>query len=387
MEETFVTKEQLVYLLSKFGEGKNSLNSILEVTLNALMHCERRLFLENSSSNKGNGYRDLSVLGYGRSLELKVPRDRLGAFKPLILMLYRNDDERRREAIYELYSKGLTTRDISDVMDKLYGDHYSKSKISRISQSFYSELELWRNRPLDSSYKALYIDGTYVKIQRNGKYENECFYIVLGLTSDNRREILSIVNFPTESTTNWECVFDNLRERGVEHVGIIVSDNLKGIDSGIAKKFPSSAHQKCCVHLMRQLMGQVRRSDRAAIAKDLKYVLDIANPSHDIDNALARFEALKRQWSSSYKSLSKTLEKIDILPYLTYLNYDFRIRNMLYTTNWIERFNRILKRTLKIRGAMPNEESVLSLMTSVAIDTTEGTYKYPIYSFNFEDKL
>lgn len=54
---------------------------------------------------------------------------------------------------------------------------------------------------------------------------------------------------------------------------------------------------------------------------------------------------------------------------------------MIYTTNWIERLNRNYKRTLNMRGAMPSSDSVLFLLGSVALQTTETTYARPIAIF------
>ena len=73
--------------------------------------------------------------------------------------------------------------------------------------------------------------------------------------------------------------------------------------------------------------------------------------------------------------------------YTTYINFDFRIRRMIYTTNWIERLNRDYRRVLKIRGAMPNVESVLTLLSKVSIDKENNLFKYPINNFKFESKL
>ena len=137
---------------------------------------ERSDYLKQSSSNKGNGYRQGSVFGYGHQIELKIPRDRLSEFTPVILALFREQESYLKEVSFQLYSKGLTTRDISDVMDTIYGKHYSKSSISNISQSFYEQMQAWRDRDLDSHYLVVYIDALFTKVKRAGKYQTECFY-------------------------------------------------------------------------------------------------------------------------------------------------------------------------------------------------------------------
>jgi len=244
----------------------------------------------------------------------------------------------------------------------------------------------WRNRDLDEHYLALYIDGLHTKLKRDNKYENECFYIILGLREDYTREIVAIVNFPQESATAWEYIFDEIKNRGVKSVGLIVSDSLSAIDKSISNKF-KTAHQKCTVHLTRNLMSRVRSSDKKEIALDLKKILDVDNPQHTTAKAIEYFSDFKNKWRKKYSSFGSYLDGLQIEPYLTFLNYDVKIRRMIYTTNWIERFNKSARRTLKIRGAFPNEESVLALITSVAIELGDNHYKYPIYNFKDEAKL
>lgn len=381
-----LTKKQTEAVLSKFISQENGLNTVLEMVLNSLMLSERSVFLSNSSNNKGNGYRYASAFGHGHQLELKIPRDRLSQFTPTILALFKEQESYLKEVSFKLYTKGLTTRDISDVMETIYGSSYSKSKISDISQSFYDQMTAWRNRDLDEHYLALYIDGLHTKLKRDNKYENECFYIILGLREDYTREIVAIVNFPQESATAWEYIFDEIKNRGVKSVGLIVSDSLSAIDKSISNKF-KTAHQKCTVHLTRNLMSRVRSSDKKEIALDFKKILDVDNPQHTTAKAIEYFSDFKNKWRKKYSSFGSYLDGLQIEPYLTFLNYDVKIRRMIYTTNWIERFNKSARRTLKIRGAFPNEESVLALITSVAIELGDNHYKYPIYNFKEEVKL
>lgn len=382
-----LTKKQTEEVLSNFLEKKNGLNEVLQMMLNSMMQCERKEFLIESEGNKGNGYRQSSVFGYGHQIELRVPRDRQSDFMPTILALFREQETYLKEVSFQMYSKGLTTRDISEVMETIYGTHYSKSKISNISQGFYQQMEAWRNRELEEHYLAFYIDGLQVNLKRDGKYRNECFYIILGLKEDYTREIISIVNFPTESAQGWRLIFEEIKDRGVRSIGIVVSDGLSGMASAIAEKFSGTAHQRCIVHLQRNLSTFVRREDKKELAEDVRQLLNPDDPKYTKEKALAGVVDFAKKWEFRNKSLSKYIEKLEWESFFTYLDYSVQIRRMLYSTNWIERFNRSCRRTLKVRGAFPNEESVLALITGVALDKTDKTYKYPIYNFKFEPKL
>jgi len=355
--------------------------------LNAMMYIERDEHLKGIEKNKCNGYRSGNVFGYGSQIELRIPRDRQSTFMPTILALFRDQESYLKEVSFQMYSKGLTTRDISEVMETIYGKHYSKSTISNISQSFYEQMESWRNRDLDKHYLAFYIDGLQVKLRRDSKYENECFYIILGLKEDYSREIIAIVNFPTESAQGWKQIFYNLKDRGVESVGLFISDGLSGIESAISEIFNKTPHQKCIVHLQRNLQTYVRTEDKKELAEDFREVLSPDNENYTKTQALSNLMNFGEKWGKKYKSLGRYIREFEWQPYFTYLDYSVKIRRMIYTTNWIERFNKSCRRTLKIRGAFPNEESVLALITSVAIDKSGKTYNYPIYNFKFEPKL
>ena len=379
-----LTKKQTEQVLSKFLEAENGLNTVLQMMLNAMMYSERSDFLTTVESNKANGFRLGKVFGFGSQLELLIPRDRQSQFIPTILALFRDQEHYLKEVSFKMYSKGLTTGDVSEVMETIYGSHYGKSTISNITQSFYSQMESWRNRDLDKRYLALFIDGLHVKLKRDSKYKTECFYIILGLKEDYTREVIAIVNFPTESAQGWLQIVQDLQQRGLSKVDLIVSDGLTGLDNAISQVFNQADHQKCIVHLQRNLKAYVDRDDRKELAEDIREILSPDDADYTVDMALNAVVDLTDKWSEKYPALGKHIAKMEWQPYFTFLNYDTRIRRMIYTTNWIERFNKSVRRTLKVRGAFPNEESVLALITSTAIDKGKKRYSYPIHNFKFE---
>ena len=111
------------------------------------------------------------------------------------------------------------------------------------------------------------------------------------------------------------------------------------------------------------------------------------DPFNNWEQVEKGIQDMSKKWELKYKNLSRYMNNMDWSPYFVYLNYSVKIRRMIYTTNWIERFNKSCRRTLKVRGAFPSEESVLALLTSVAKDKGEKKYKYPIYLFKEEEKL
>ena len=379
-----LNKNQVLKLIETYIL-KNDPNELFEHMLNTLMKSERSAFLEENPdpNNKGNGYRSLKRLGIHSKLKLLIPRDRLSLFKPLILGIVNNQDEKMRELTYQLYGKGLTTRQIGKVIEHVYGQHYSKSTISRINEKFHHNIEKWLNRKLDTTYPMIMIDALHIKVKRD-TVATEAFYIVLGLKKDFTREILAVFNSPTESAAGWEEVLTKLKERGVKKAGLFVSDDLTGLDASINKVFPESDHQKCILHLKRNLANKLRKNYRATFLNTLSDVFDPEARYTSVRNAVERFKRILRAQSDIYPSLLYTLERDDLELYFTYLKYDKTIRRMIYTTNWIERFNKSVRRTTKIRDSLPSPHSALMLIGYVAMETETERYGFSkFFRFDF----
>ncbi len=214
-----LTKKQLAEVIKSELKSDNGLNEIFKLTLECLMLLEREEQISTVSNNKCNGYRSKKSVGFGSGFELSIPRDRLGVFKPYVLELMKQDENRIKETCFELYSKGLTTKDVSSVIEKLYGKTYCESSISNITKGYYSQMEEWRQRPLESNWIAIYIDALFVKVRRD-TVQSEAFYVLLGLKEDFTREVLGIYNYPTESASNWIEICEDIRERGVKQESI-----------------------------------------------------------------------------------------------------------------------------------------------------------------------
>ena len=381
-----LTKVQLQASLSKLLEKENGLTRVLEMTLNGLMHSERTNYLNKSTSNKGNGYRKAFAVGMGKQIELRIPRDRLGLFQPMVLALIRDQKQQLEDLSFELYGNGLTTSQIGSVMKKIYGKYYSKSAISNITSTFYNQMQSWRQRPLEAHYLAVFIDAIHLKVRR-GTVSSEAFYVLLGVKEDYTREVIGIVNIPSESASGWKEVLQTIKDRGVKKIGLIISDNLTGLDNVIPLTFKDTAHQKCVVHLKRSILNKVAAKHKEEVATDLREVFDLDLANDTITKAFNRLDAFSEKWRKSYKHIGNLAYNEMNELYFTYTKYHPKIRRMIYTTNWVERLNKEFRRTFKIRNSMPNFESALTLLSKVAMDKEDGYFRYPIYNFKFDKKL
>lgn len=386
--ELKLSKKQLQLVINDHMDRDHGLNELFTMMINGLMISERQAFLKEESidGNKGNGYRRATRSGIGSKLELQIPRDRLGVFQPVILGLLNQQEEKVKDLCFELYGKGLTTRQIEDVVSKMYGSSYSKSSISRITTDFSEMVNAWLERKLDRYYPVVYIDAIHLKIRRD-TVATEAFYVLLGLKDDYTREVLGIINIPQESASGWEEVLKSIRARGVGEVGLFVFDDLTGLDTVIGKVFAHSMQQKCTIHFQRNLSKHVRRSEKESFCQELKEVFNPDLVDQRVETAVARLKKMLGSWTKKYPKLNHTINRNDLETVFTHLNFDYRIRRMIYTTNWIERLNKSFRRTLKMRNALPSSQAAITLMGYVAIEMEEGTYSYPITNFKFDQNF
>lgn len=331
-----LTKEQLSSVISKQAERENGLQDLMEIMLESMMLSERREYLNGYPSNKGNGFRRGRSYGHGRVLEFRIPRDRYGNFHPKILALLRDQENECERLAGSLYCRGMTQSQVGEVFGEIYGEQYSKASISRMIEYLREDVGKWLNRSLESYYPVVFIDAIHIKIHRKRSVEKEAFYVALGVKEDKSREVLGIFNRPTESATGWEEMLSELKFRGLNRIGLLVADGLTGLCSALSLVYPSTPLQPCVTHLKRNMLNRVRHGDKQELSQDLACVFRVGQPDYSREQAWMRWEGL--------------------------------CQSMIYTTNWIERLNKDFRRVLKMRGAMPNEESVLVLMGKTAMD-------------------
>ena len=363
-----LTKVQLSELMCKHSQRENGLQDLLEIMLESMMMSERSEFLRENPTNKGNGYRPGHTYGHGRKLEFRIPRDRYGNFHPQILAILRNQEEECDRLAGVLYTKGLTQEQVSEVFGEIYGEHYSKSSISRMVESVRSQVGDWLSRGLEEYYPVVFVDCVHIKVHRRRSVSSEAFYVALAVTDEGRREVLGIYNIPVESATGWGEIFDDLKERGIGRIGLMVADGIKGLDTVVGEKFPGTPLQRCVTHLKRNLLAKVHHGDKAALAADLRDVFRTGQQDYTIDQAWRKWQQMCDRWGKGYRPFKTLRDNADYKAYMLYLNYHHDIQSMIYTTNWIERLNRDFRRVTRMRTAMPNEESVLTLMGSVAME-------------------
>jgi transposase-like protein len=256
-----------------------------------------------------------------------------------------------------------------------------------MNQEFIEEVEQWRNRLLQKHYPILVIDALHSNIRRDHSVEMEATYTIIAVQEDMSRDIIAVEHIPTESSSGWAEVLQKLKDRGVQSTGLIIADGLPGLETSISKVFPMAKFQKCVVHFKRNILRKVRSKHKEEIAADLKEIFNVTDPNFTYEDAKNHFKLFESKWSSSYRFIKNLTNSIVSEYYFTFLKFDYRIRSMIYTTNWVENLNKQYRKVLKIRNSMPTEESVLLIIGKVAMDKVHKYRNYPIYKFKFDKYL
>lgn len=380
MEKLNFTQGQITQILSEFAKEDNGINQVMQISLEALMKSERELYNE-TNKDVSNGYRRVNALGHNKELKLQVPRSRKGNFYPVLLGVLRNQEEEYRKVAFSLYGAGLTTAQVGDIFEDIYGKSYSTSHVSRLFNYAREEVKEWLDRALLPYYPIVYIDATFIYTRRGESVSKEAYYTILGVRPDRTREVLAIVNFPTESSMGWKSIFEQIKSRGVERIDLFVSDGLNGVESAIAEYFSDAQVQLCSVHLQRNVLKHIKPKDKTEVIEDLKEVFQTGIKEDSISKGWERWLKFLDKHQKKYTAL-KHMREERYRQYFTFLQYDYRARSMLYTTNWVERLNRDYKRTTRMRGALPNSEATILLMGYVAM--TRKAYNRKIPKINYE---
>lgn len=341
----------------------------LETAINQLLKHELTAFLDYEpydrkgvhSGNSRNGFYDRSFKTEYGELQLRIPRDRNGEFQQQTVARYKRSNDTLEQFVIHLYEKGITTDEIANLMEKMYGHHYSKQTVSNLTQLVSEDVQAFHERKLDERYACIYLDATHIPIRRQ-TVEKEAVYIAIGITEDGTKEVLDFTITPTESAHVWEELIQRLRERGVKNVLLFISDGLTGMTDAIQRVYPKARHQVCCVHVSRNISSKVRVKDRAAILDDFKAVYQ-AKDREEAVNALEHFE---RKWEKTYPRVIEAVVNNDQM--LTFYDFPESIRQSIYSTNLIEAFNKEIKRYVKRKEQFPNEDALERFLVTRFLD-------------------
>lgn len=381
-----LTHSQISEIISNYTSSSEGFVTLQSLIMNSLMYHERELFVSENAHEQCNGFRFRRWYSHGFEFSLRIPRSRSGNFYPILLGLIRSESEERAKLFNLLYTKGLTTEQIGEISNCVYGRSYSKQQVSHLAGSCREDVERWLCRSLSSHYLAVYIDATFISTRRDRQVSKEAYYTILGVLEDGSREVLTVVNHPTEGALCWKDELEALKQRGVEQIDLVVSDALQGIENAVCAAFPGAAHQFCVAHVKRQILSGASHKDKPVMAQQLSEVFQLENNEMNSLQGYEQFITFVEKWERKYPALRKYKAERNSA-YFTYMDFPAQVQRCVYTTNWIERLNRKYRRTIQMRTSMPSEKSVIFLLAAVAMEETKKTYERRIYQFkNWKDK-
>ena len=360
------------YNIETAEDIQEALKDLLGGTLKSMMEAEMDEHLgyesyeRSNNPNYRNGTKTKTVRGNFGEIELAVPQDRDSTFEPKIVKKRQKDISDIDQKIISMYVRGLTTRQISEQIEELYGFECSEGFISDVTDKILQDITDWQNRPLDDIYPILFIDAVHFSVREDHIIKKLAAYVILGVTLDGRKDVISLQIGENESSKYWLGVLNDLKNRGVKDIMIICADGLTGIKEAINTAFPKTEYQRCIVHQVRNTLKYVPYKDKKAFATDLKSIYLAPNEQQGHEN----LERVTEKWSEKYPNALKSWEQNwDVLTPIYKFSSD--VRKVIYTTNAIESLNSTYKKLNRQRSIFPNDTALLKALYLATLQATK----------------
>ena len=351
---------------------QDALKDLLGGTIKEMMEAERDDHLGYQKSERSdsddyrNGYKSKRVNSSYGSMDIDVPQDRKSTFEPQVVKKRQKDISDIDQKIISMYAKGMTTRQISETIEDIYGFETSEGFISDVTDKILPQIEDWQNRPLDEVYPILYIDAIHYSVRDNGVIRKLAAYVILGINTEGKKEVLSITVGDNESSKYWLSVLNELKNRGVKDILIICADGLSGIKEAIAAAFPKTEYQRCIVHQVRNTLKYVPDKDRKAFAADLKTIYHAS----DEEKARLALDRVTEKWTTKYpNSMKRWYDNWDAITPIFKFSPD--VRKVIYTTNAIESLNSTYRKLNRQRSVFPSDTALLKALYLATFEATK----------------
>ena len=324
-------------------------------------------YRNKETKNSRNGHSSKTLRTSFGDVEVSVPRDRKSEFEPQLLKKNQTSiSQDIEEKILSMYAKGMTTGDIETHIRDIYGIEVSDTTISRITDKILPAAKEWQQRPLESIYAVVFLDAIHYHVRSEGQIVKKAVYIAIGVDLEGHKDVLGIWVGENESAKYWATVLNSLKNRGVEDILIVCTDNLTGFSAAIESVYPKTEIQNCIIHQLRNSSKYVSYKDIKALMADLKAVYAAV----DETSALEALEVFAERWDKKYPSISRSWR--ENWPNLsTYFKFPQEVRRLIYTTNTIEGFNRQLRKVTKSKSVFPTDDSLLKMLYLAMMDITK----------------
>jgi putative transposase len=363
-------------LLGQGGALTPFIKRALEAALDGEIESHISTEEEAGTANRRNGKSTKTLRSDSGSFELVTPRDRNSSFEPSIIKKRQTVlGESLDNHILQLFGVGMSYQDIANHLKEMYDYDTSPATISSVTDRLIPVITEWRNRPLESVYPIVFLDGMYFKARQDAKVTTKVLYNIMGIDKDGRKDILGFYVAESEGANFWLGVLNDLRERGVKDILIACVDGLKGFPEAINSIFPKTEVQLCIVHQIRNSLKYVASRDQKEFMVDLKEVYKASTKDLAEHNLLKldekwgnKYPAVLSSWQNNWENLS------------SYFKYSAEIRRIIYTTNAIEGFHRQVRKYTKTKGAFTSENALFKLVYC-AIERIKEKWTQPIQNW------
>lgn len=362
------------YDIESAEDIQDALKDLLGGTIKEMMEVEMEDHLgygrseRSNNEDSRNGYKAKQVNSRYGTMEIDVPQDRKSSFNPSVVKKRQKDISDIDQKIISMYAKGMTTRQISETLDDIYGFEASEGFISDVTDKILPQIEEWQNRPLAEVYPVIFIDAIHYSVRDNGVIRKLAAYVVLGINKDGRKEVLTIEVGENESSKYWLSILNGLKNRGVKDILILCADGLTGIKEAITAAFPKTEYQRCIVHQLRNTLKYVSYQDRKPYATDLKRIYQAPTE----EKAREALDYVSEKWELKYPNSMKSWRtNWDAISPI--FKFSVAVRKVIYTTNAIESLNATYRKLNRQRSVFP---SSTALMKALYLSTFEATKKW-----------
>ena len=339
----------------------------VEQIVNAMLDEEADLIANAARYERSDGRKAYRAGHYGRGftvkagrLALRIPKLKGAVFESAVIERYRRREQSVEESLIDMYLAGVSTRRVDDISQLLWGERMPSQTLSDKLKRVYDQIDQWRNRPLDSEYPYVFMDGVWHKRSWGGGVENVSVLVAIGVDADGRREVIGVAEGMKEDKASWEQFIRSMIERGLKGVRLVVGDRCAGLVATVDSMLPKARYQRCMVHFMRNVLSKVPPTHREWASAALKAIFAMESRA----SALAKAETVASEMETRKLRAAANCLREGIGETTTYLldEYPAEHRRRIRTNNMIERLNREIRRRTRVVGSFPDGRSALMLV-------------------------
>lgn len=359
-------------LLDKYhlDPPEDFVREMLELLINSLMQAEVTALVgaepyERSAERTTwrNGTRSRAWDTRAGTIDLAIPKLREGNYFPSFLDARRRGERALMAVVQEAYVTGVSTRKVERLVQSLGIEGLSKSQVSRICSELDATVEAWRTRPIEEEIAYLFLDATFPKVRQDSRVTSKAAVVAIGVTSDGQRRILGVDVGASETGAFWLAFLRSLVARGLSGVQLVISDAHEGLTSAIDAVLAGAAWQRCRVHFMRNVLGQVTKADAPWVVAMIRSIFVQTSP----ESTRAQYQAVIDGLKARQPKVAAMLEDAEeaLLAFTAFPQAHWR---QIWSTNPLERLNREIKRRIDVVGIFPNDAAVVRLVGALLME-------------------